>query len=92
MRTPLTSNLLSILGAPSLSLPAFPLARGIYNRLAPDGRFSGKQISSEVQWRLNSIVSGGGNSASQLVFRPKPADLVGWDGEDEDMLFARDTP
>ena len=44
------------------------LARGICNRLLADGRFPGKQISAEAQWRLNALISAGGNSAYRLVF------------------------
>ena len=31
-----------------------------------------------------------GYSAFQLVFRPYPADLYGWDYQDDDLLFAQD--
>ena len=51
------------------------LARGIYNRLEEDDRFSGTQILAEVQWRLNALISGGGFSAYHMVFGSNPADL-----------------
>ena len=35
-------------------------ARGIYDRLMGDDRFSGKQILAEAQWRQNTPMSGGG--------------------------------
>ena len=38
-------------------------ARGIYIRFVEDDRFTGQRILSEVQWRLNSLVSAGGSSA-----------------------------
>ena len=44
------------------------LARGIYNRIREGGRFSGRQILSEVQWRLNALISAGGFSAYRMVF------------------------
>ena len=44
------------------------LARGIYNRMMADGRFSGKQVLTEVQWRLNALISASGYSAFQLAF------------------------
>ena len=53
------------------------LARRIYNRLVADGRSWGKQILSEVQWRLNALISAGGYSAHQMVFGSKPLDLFG---------------
>ena len=53
-------------------------------------RFSGKQIFSGFQWRLISLVPGGGLSAYLLCFGPDPVDLFGWADKDEDMLFARD--
>ena len=33
------------------------LARGIYNRLVEDDRFSIEKILGEVQWRLNTLLS-----------------------------------
>ena len=59
------------------------LARGIYNRLIEDDRFSNKTIPSEVQWRLNTMLSASGFSAYQMVF--------GWGGGGEDLLSAQDT-
>ena len=32
------------------------LARGIYDRLIADDRFPGRQIPSEVQWRLDAAI------------------------------------
>ena len=55
------------------------LARGIYDRLVEDDRFSSEKILGEVQWRLNTMPSPGGFSAYQTVFRSNPADLLGWD-------------
>ena len=52
-------------------------ARGIYNRLVADNRYSGKQISGEVQRRLNTLISGAGYSAYQLVFGSNPVELFG---------------
>ena len=60
------------------------LARGIPDRLVADGRLSGNRISAEVQWRLNSLMSGRGYSAYQIVIGPNPADLFGWDDYGED--------
>ena len=68
----------------------YDIARGIYNRMAADDRFRGKQITSEVQWRVETLISGGGNSASQLVFDPNAVFLIGWDGKDGNSLFAQD--
>ena len=51
------------------------LARGIYNRLEEDDRFPGGQILAEAQWCLNTLISGGGFLANQMVFGPNPADL-----------------
>ena len=58
------------------------LARGIYNRLAPNDRFVGKQILAEAQWSWDTLISGGGYSAYQLVFGPNLADLYGRGDED----------
>ena len=54
-----------------------------------DGRFSGKQVLTEVQWRLNTLISARGNSAFQLVFGPNPADFHGWDDHEDDLLFVQ---
>ena len=48
------------------------LARGIYNRLIEDDRFSRSRILSEVQWRLNTMLSASGFSAYQMVFGFNP--------------------
>ena len=67
------------------------IARGLYNRLAADSRFSGKQILSEAQWCLNTRISEGGHSASQLVCGSNTANLFGWDKKDEDLFVAQAT-
>ena len=67
------------------------LARGIYNRLVAADRFSGKQISVDVQQRLNALISGSGYSAYQLVFGSNPMYLFGWDDKGEEQLFAQNT-
>ena len=54
------------------------LARGIYNRLVAEGRFCGKQILAEVQWRPDTLIPGGAYSAFQFVFGSNPADLYVW--------------
>ena len=61
--------------------------------MVADTSFSGRQILAEVHWRLNALISGGGNSACELVFGSNPADRYGWrDGKDGGLLFAQDTP
>ena len=67
------------------------LARGIYYRLVADDSFSGKQIFAEVARCLYALISGGRYSAYQLVFGSNPVDLLGWDDQYEDLLFAQDT-
>ena len=47
------------------------------------------QILSEVQWRLNALISGGGFSASLPVFDPNPVGLSGRDDKDVDVPFAQ---
>ena len=61
------------------------LARGIYNRLIEDDRFSSGQILSEVQYCLNTMLSSCGFSAYHVVFGSNPADLFRWD-DSEDLL------
>ena len=63
----------------------------MFCRLLADDRFSGKQMSSEVQSRLNTLVSAGGISASRLALGSSPVDLFGRDDRDEDFRFAQDT-
>ena len=46
------------------------LARGIYNRLQADRYYTGSQIQTEVQRRLNTLVSASGYSGYQLVLFP----------------------
>ena len=45
----------------------------------------------EVQWRMNTLTSGGGFSAYLMVFRANPVDLLGWGDKDVDLAFAQDT-
>ena len=66
-------------------------ARGVYNRLIEGDRFSDKKILSEVQWRLNTMLSASGFPAYQMLFGSNPADFFGWEDGDEDSLFAQDT-
>ena len=67
------------------------LARGIYNRLKEDDRSSGTQTVAEAQWRLDTLISGGGFSAYRMVSGSNPVDLFGWGDRDEDLTFAQDT-
>ena len=67
------------------------LARGIYNRIMADGRYSGKQVLAEVQWCLDSMVSSSGYSAFQSVFVANPTDLYRWGDNGGDLLRAQDT-
>ena len=53
------------------------LARGIYNRLNEDDRFSNKTIASEVQWCLNAMPAASGFSAYPMAFGPNPVDFLG---------------
>ena len=57
------------------------LARGIRNRSAADGRFSGEQILSEAQWCLGP----------QLVFGSNSADLFRREGKGANMLYEKET-
>ena len=66
------------------------LARGSFNRLSENDRYSGRQILAEAQWRLNTMISASGYSASRFVFGSNPADLYGWGDQEEDLLFAQD--
>ena len=65
--------------------------RGICNRLREGDRLSGKQILAEAQWRLNTLISGGGFPGYQMVFGSNPADLHRWEDKDEDSTCAQDT-
>ena len=56
-----------------------------------DGRFSGRQVLTEVQWCLNTLISASGYSAFRLVFGSNPVDLYGWGDSEDDLLFAQDT-
>ena len=66
-------------------------ARGIYNRLVEDDRFSKKMILLEAQWCLNTMLSACRFSAHQMVLGSNPVDLCGWEDKDEDLMFAQDT-
>ena len=63
-------------------------ARGIFNRLAADDRFSIKEILSGSQYGLNALLSSGGRSAFQMVIGSNPAALFGRGVRDEDLMFA----
>ena len=63
---------------------------GIYDRMHADGRYAGRQLTSEVQFCLKTMLSTNRFSAYQLLFGNNPADNFGWGGEDEDLLFAQD--
>ena len=65
------------------------LARGICNHLVSDGRYAGKRILAEVQWRLNALISGGWYSAFQSVSGSTPVGLFWWGDKDEDPLLSR---
>ena len=67
------------------------LGRGIYKPLPGDGPSSSKQIPSNAQWRLKTMISAGGFSAYQMVFGPNPLDLFCWENKYEDLMFAQDT-
>ena len=83
----------------------YGLARGIYNRLKRDERFPGKQVFAKVlsshganrsscpfrQTGLNTLSSGGGFPAYQMVFGSNPVDFCWWGGKDRDLVFAQDT-
>ena len=62
---------------------------GIYDRLKAGDRFSGKQILAEAQWRLDSLISGDGFPAYQVVLGSNRAELCGWEDKDEDLSFAQ---
>ena len=67
------------------------LVRGIYNCMQADGRYAGRQLISEAQFCLNTMLSTSGLSAYQLVFGCNLADNFGWGDEDEDPLFSQCT-
>ena len=75
----LSSNFGARKRTPGFSGVGMASERGIDNRLAADGRFSVKQILSGVRWRFDSLISGGGYPANQLVLGPNPAGLFRWD-------------
>ena len=56
-----------------------------------DDRFSGRQVLTEAQWCLNTMISASGYSAVQLVFGSNPADLVRWGDHGDDLLCAPDS-
>ena len=53
---------------------------------------TGKQALATAKRRLNTLISGGGYSAYQLVFLSNSAYLCEWEDKDEDLLFPQDTP
>ena len=55
--------------------------------MVADERSAGEQISAEVQWRLNTLISSSEYSANRLVFGSNPADLFGRGDKDDDLLF-----
>ena len=67
--------------------------RGICNRLKDDDRFSGKQILAEVQWCLNTAISGGAFPTTRRFYgwEENPVGLYGWEEKDEDLTLAQDT-
>ena len=54
-------------------------------RLAADDRVSSRTLVSEVQFRLNPMLSHGGFSDYQLVFRPSSAGLYVWHDKDSHL-------
>ena len=66
------------------------LARRALFRVVAGGRFSGEQLLAEVQWRLNSLISGAGYSAYQVVFGSNSEDFFVRGNKDEDLLSAQD--
>ena len=56
------------------------------------GRSLGEQISSEVQWCLNALISGGGFPAYRLELGSNPADVSGCVEKGGGMLSAQGTP
>ena len=67
------------------------LARGIYNRMNADGLYAGRQLITEAQFCMNTMLSTNGFSAYQMIFGSDPADNFGWGDEYEDLLFAQET-
>ena len=64
------------------------LDRGIYKRVAAESRFPGNAILNEVQWRLDTLISGVGNSAYLLVFGSNSLDLFRWNDKDAGLPSA----
>ena len=60
-------------------------------RRIADDRFSGEQISAEVEWGLHALVPGGGFSTYQLVFGNNQVDLAGCGDKDEDLISPKET-
>ena len=56
-----------------------------------DGRYAGRQLISEIQFCLSSMLTSNGFSAYQMVFGSNTADNFGQGDEDEDLLFGQDT-
>lgn len=67
------------------------LARGIHDRLAADDSFASERIPTDAQYRLDTLPSASGYSASQMVFGSEPAALYGWRDADERLSVAHDT-
>ena len=65
------------------------LVRCFHNRLKGDDRFPGKQILAEVQWRLNTIISGSRSFPQRTVFGSNPSDHFGWEAKADDLTFAQ---
>ena len=66
------------------------LARGMYNRLAADDRFSSRASLDGAQFCVNSMFGRGGFSARQIVFGPCLADLSMWQSAKGDRDLAQD--
>ena len=59
--------------------------------MVADDRFPGMQNLAGVQWRLETIITGGGHSSHQSVFEPDPVELFGCGAKDEALLSEPDT-
>ena len=68
------------------------LARGIYDRVNGNYRFSSGQILWEVQWCLNTMISASGFSAYQMVFGRNPVELFGWEDNDATLMSTQHIP
>ena len=56
-----------------------------------DGRYAGRQLLTEVQFCVNTMLSTKGFSADLMVIGSNPADNLGCGDGDGDLLFAQDT-